>query len=136
MIELFDRGADSEVKPDGKKPQLQQPQQQQRQSGESSQQGGKKRNFRPSILEPAEVPKPDKPKSDKDDKCTPAPWVSPELYETRKSEGDLLHWGSPKHNTFRCRKYTRAYFHENLAPPGDRKQIKRQRSFDSQQPTN
>jgi hypothetical protein len=36
MAELFDRGADSEVHPDGKKPQPQQPQQQQRQSGESS----------------------------------------------------------------------------------------------------
>jgi len=37
MEELFDCAPDSEVKPDGKKPQLQQPQQQQRQSGESSQ---------------------------------------------------------------------------------------------------
>jgi len=46
MKDLFDRAADSEVKPDGNKPQPQQPQQQQRQSGESSQQGGKKRNFR------------------------------------------------------------------------------------------
>jgi hypothetical protein len=34
MEELFDRAADSEVKPDHKMPQLQQPQQQQRQSGE------------------------------------------------------------------------------------------------------
>jgi hypothetical protein len=48
MEELFDRAADSEVKPDGKKPPPQQPQQQQRRSGESScQQGGKKCNFRP-----------------------------------------------------------------------------------------
>jgi len=60
MEELFNRAADSEVKPDSKKPQPQQPQQQQKQSGESSQQGGKKRNFRPSIPEPAEAPKPDK----------------------------------------------------------------------------
>jgi hypothetical protein len=46
MEELFDSAADSEVKPDGKKPQPQQPQQQQGQSGElSSQQDGKKRNF-------------------------------------------------------------------------------------------
>jgi hypothetical protein len=136
MEELFDRAADSEVKPDGKKPQPQQPQQQQRQSGESSQQGGKKRNFRPSISEPAEAPKPDKSKSDKDDKRTPAPWVSPELYETRKSEGKCIRCGSPKHKTFRCTKYTGANFPENLAPQGDGKQIKRQLSFDSQQPKN
>jgi len=85
MEELFDRAADSEVKPDGKKPQPQQPQQHQRQAGESSsQQGGKKHNFRRSISQPAEAPKPDKSKSDKDDARTPAPWVSPELYETRK----------------------------------------------------
>jgi len=91
MEELFDHAADPEVMPDGKKPQLQQPQQQQRQSGESSsQQGGKKLNFRPSISESAEAPKPDKSKSDKDDKRTPAPWVLPEIYESRKSAGKCL----------------------------------------------
>ena len=136
MEELFDRAADSEVKQDGKKPQPQQPEQQQRQLRESSQQGGKKRNFRPSIFEPAEAPKPDKSKSDKDDKRTPAPWVSPELYETRKSEGKSICCGSPKQKTFRCTKYTRANCSENLAPPGDGKQIKRQLDFDSQQPKN
>jgi len=84
MEELFDCAADSEVKPDGKKPQPQQPHQQQKQSGESAQQGGKKSNFRPSISEVAKALKPDKSTSDKDDKCTPVSWVSPELYETRK----------------------------------------------------
>jgi hypothetical protein len=94
MEELVDRAADSEVKPDGKKPQPQQPQQQQKQSGESSsQQGGKKRNFQPSISELAEAPKPDKSKSDKDDKRTPAPWVSPELYESCRSEGKCIRCG-------------------------------------------
>jgi len=137
MEEHFDRAANSEVKPDGKKPQPQQPQQQQRQSGESSsQQRGKKLNFRPSISEPAEALKPDKSKSDKDDKRTPAPWVSPELYETRKLEGKCIRCGSPKHKTLRYTKYTRANCPENLAPPGDGKQIKRQRSFDGQQPKN
>jgi hypothetical protein len=135
MEEHFDRAANSEVKPDGKKPQPQQPQPQQRQSGESSsQQGGQKRNFRPSISELAEAPKPAKSMSHKDDKCTPAPWVSPELYETRKSEGKCIRCGSPKHKTFWCTKYTRANFPENLAPQGDGKQIRHQRSFDSQQP--
>ena len=94
------------------------------------------RNLRPSISRPAEAPKPDKSRSDKDDKCTPAPWVSPELYETRKSERKCIRWGSPKHKTFRCMKYTPTNFPENLAPPGDGKQIQRKRSFDSQQPKN
>jgi hypothetical protein len=137
MQELCDRAIDSEVKPDGVQPQPQQPQQQQRQSGDSSShRGGKKHNFRPSISEPAEALKPDKSKSDKDDKRTPAPWVSPELYKTRKSEGKCICCGSPKHKTFRCTKYTRANFPEILALPADGKHIKRQRSFNSQQPKN
>jgi hypothetical protein len=120
MEELFDRAANSEVKLDGKKPQPQQPQQQQRQSGElSSQQGGKKRKVRPSISEPAKAPTPDQSKSDNDDIHTPEPWVSPELYETRKSEGQCIRCGSPKHKTFWCTKYTCANFPENLAPPRD-----------------
>jgi len=82
MEELFDCAANSEVKLDGKTPQLQQPHQQQKQSGESSQQYGTKCNFRPSISEPAEVPKPDKSKADNNDKRTPAQWHSPELYTT------------------------------------------------------
>jgi hypothetical protein len=118
--ELVEYATDSEVKPDGTNPQPQQPQQQQRQSGESSfQQGGTKRYFLPSISEPAEAQKPYKSKSDKDDKRTPAPWVSPELYETRKSEGKYIRCGSPKLKTFRCTKYSRANFLENLAPLGD-----------------
>jgi hypothetical protein len=103
--ELFNCAANSEVKPDRKKPQPQQLQQQQSQSGESSsEQGCKKRTFQPSICEPAEAPKPDKSKSDKDDKRTPVPSVSPELYETRKSEGKCIPCGSQKHKTFRCTK--------------------------------
>jgi len=96
MEEVFDCAADSEVKPDSKKPQPQQPQQQQKQSGESCQQGGKKCNFRPSISEPADAPNTDKSMSDHDDTCTPAPWVSPELNETRTSEGKCIGCRSPK----------------------------------------
>jgi len=102
MKELFDRAADSEVKPDSKTPQQQQPHQQQKQSGESSQQGSRKYNFRPSISELAEVLNPEKSKLDKDDKHSLARWVSPEFYETRKSEGKCIHCRSPKHKTFRC----------------------------------
>jgi len=136
MEEIFDRATDSEFKLDSKKPQPQQPQQQPRQSGESSQQGCKKRNIRQSISEPAEATKPDKSKSVKDDECTPAPWVSPELYETGKSEQRCKRCGSPKHRTFRRTQYTRANSPETHAPPGDGKLIKRQRSVDSQQPNN
>jgi len=126
MEELSDWAADSEVKPDGYKHQQQQPYQQQKQSAESSQQGGKKCNFRTSISEPAEAPKPMKPKLDNDDKRAPTPWVSPEGYDTRKSVGKYIHCGSPKHKTLRCRKYTRANLPENLAYSGDGKRIKRQ----------
>ena len=137
MEELFDRAADSEVKPDGTKPQPQHPQHQQRQSGKStSQQGGKKRNLRASISEPGKALMPDKSKSDKDNKRTPAPLVLAELYETQKSERKCIHDRSLKHKTFRCITYTRAHFPANLAPPGEGKQIKRQHSFDSQQPKN
>jgi len=52
---LFDRAANSEVKPDGWNPQQQQPHQQQMLSWESSQQGTKKWNFQPSISEPAKI---------------------------------------------------------------------------------
>ena len=128
--ELFDCTADSEIKPDGNKPQQQQPHQQQKQSGESFHQGGKKHNFRPSISKPAEGPKPDKCKSDQDVKRNLLPWVSPELDKTQKLEGKCIHCGLPKHKTFWCTKYTCANFPENLAHPGDGKQIKHQRSLD------
>jgi hypothetical protein len=59
MEELFDRATDSEVTPDGNKPQQLQPHGQQRQSGESSQHNSKKRNFQPSISEQAKAPKPE-----------------------------------------------------------------------------
>jgi hypothetical protein len=51
LDQLFDCAAASEFKPDDKKPGGQQ---QQRQAGESQKGGDKKRNFRPSISEPAE----------------------------------------------------------------------------------
>ena len=134
MAELFDWAVDSEVKLDGKKPQPQRPQPQQRQSGESSQEGGKKHNLQPSISEPTETVKLDKSKSDKDEKCTPAPWVSPELSETRKLEGKCTRCRLPEHITFTCKPSTSANFPDNFAPPGDGKHIKCQHCFNSQQP--
>jgi len=75
MEELFDRASDSDVKPHSKKPQQQQAHQQQTQRGESSQQGCMECNVQQSISKPAEAPKPDKSKSDKDDTWKPTPWV-------------------------------------------------------------
>jgi len=105
MEELFKRAADSEVKTDSKNPQQQLPHQQRKQSGESSQQGSKKRNFRTSISVPGKELKPVNSTTDKDDKRTPATWVSPELKENRKSEGQCIRCGSPKHKTFLSMKH-------------------------------
>lgn len=101
MEELCDCAADSEVKPDGNKPQQQQSHQQQMQSGESSQSCGKKCNFQLSVSELAEAPKPHKSMLDRDDKVTGARWVALELYETRTSEGKCICPGLLKHTTFR-----------------------------------
>jgi len=84
--ELFDRAADVETQPEkyGK--------QQQKPLGESSCPGGKKCNFRPSILEMNDVPKqPSRP--DKSDKSSggggtdlpPSAWVRWEVYALRKA---------------------------------------------------
>jgi hypothetical protein len=131
MEELFDGAADVEVKPDGKKPQQQQPHQLQMHSAESSQQGGKKRIFRETISKPAEALKHEISKSGKDDTCPPAGRVSPELYETGKSEAKCIHRRVRKHKSFRCTKYMCANYPGNLAPPGDRKEFKCQYFFDS-----
>jgi len=96
----------------------------------------KKRNFWQGISEQAEALKPDKPKSEKDDSATAAFPVSPERYAIRKWEGKCICCGSPILKTFRCTKYKSAKFPDNLAPPGDGKQIKSHRSFHSQQPKN
>jgi len=104
LDQLFDCAAASEFKPDDKKPGGQR--QQQRQTGESQKGGDKKRNFRPSISEPTENTSGNSntsnhsnnsgtgnSKSGKSNKSSggsranlsPAPWLSKEIYESRKA---------------------------------------------------
>jgi hypothetical protein len=114
----FNSAPNSEVTPDCTKPQPQHPQQQQRLSGKStSQQGGKKRNFRASISEPAKARMPDKSKSDKDDIHTPAPLVSAELYEIQTSDGKCIHDRSLNHKSFWCNEYTFAHLPRKPCSP-------------------
>jgi len=139
--ELFDRAADVETKP-----QKYDKSQQQRQYGETSYKGGRKCGYRPSISEskdaPKEAPKPDmlKPSGGgKRSDLPPAPWVSSEVYEKRKASGKCSRCAG-NHMSFKCPRYSRATFPDELTP-GDGKdsgnrQIKRQRSFDTQQAKN
>jgi len=143
--ELFDRAADVETEPEKYDKQQQKP------PGESSRPGGKKRNFRPSISETKDVPKnPSKPdKSDKSSgggKDLPlSPWVNGEVYASRKANGKCLRCGDD-HKTFQCPKYSKPNFQDRLNPgdgkgkdrddKGGNRQIKRQRSFDTQQAKN
>jgi hypothetical protein len=141
--ELFDRAADIETKPQeyGKS--------QQRQHGETSYKGGRKRGYRPSISESKdalkEAPKPDKPKPSggrKRSDLPPAPWVSSEVYEKRKASGKCSRCAGD-HISLKCPKYSRATYPDKLTPgdgrdgkDGGNRQIKRQRSFDTQQAKN
>jgi len=139
--ELFDRAADVETKP-----QKYDKSQQQRQYGETSYKAGRKRGYRPSISEskdaPKEAPKPDKPKpssSGKRSDLPPAPWVSSEVYEKRKAIGKCSCCAGD-HMSFKCPRYSHATFPDKLTPgdgkDGGNRQIKRQRSFDTQQAKN
>jgi hypothetical protein len=152
LDQLFDCAAASEFKPDDKKPGGQQ--QQQRQAGESQKGGDKKRNFRPSISEPAENTsgnsnnsggnsksgKSNKPSGGSRANLSPAPWLSKEAYESRKANRQCTRCGSGDHKTYLCTKYGKTNPPEqNSSNSGggyDGKQIKRQKSFDTQQQKN
>jgi len=142
--ELFDRAADveTELERDDKL--------QQTPPGESSRPGGRKLNFRPSIPEMKNVPK-NLSKPDKSDKPSgrkdlpPSPWVTGDVYSSRKANGKCLQCGDD-YKTFQCPKYSKPNFQDRLTP-GDGKdkykdekcgnrQIKRQRSFDTLQAKN
>jgi hypothetical protein len=141
--------APSEFKPDDKKPGRRQ---QQRQAGESQKGGKKKRNFRPSISKPAEsnpgnsnntgnskLGKSNKPSGGSRANLSPAPWLSKEVYESRKANRQCTRCGSGDHKTYLCTKYGKSNppeQHSSNDSGNDCKQIKRQKSFDTQQQKN
>jgi len=142
--ELFDRAADVETELEKYDKQQQKP------PGESSRPGGKKRNFRPSISETKDVPKnpskPDKSSGGGGKGLPPSPWVTGEVYASRKANGKCLRCGGEGHKAFQCPKYSKPNYQDSLAPgdgkgkdtdgKGGNRQIKRQRSFDTQQAKN
>jgi hypothetical protein len=116
LDQVINCAAASEFKPDNKKPGGQQ--QQQRQTGESLKGGDKKRNFRPSISEPMENNSGNSNtsgnsnnsgtgniKSGKSNSSSggsranlsPAPWLSKEIYESRKANRQCTRCGSGDH---------------------------------------
>jgi len=147
---LFDCAAVSEFKPDDKKPGGQQ--QQKRHAGESQKGGDKKHNFRPSISEPAENTsansnntgnsksgKSNIPSGGSSANLTPAPWLSKEVYKSRKANRQCTRCGSGDHKTYLRTKYGKTNPPEQNSSNSsgyDGKQIKRQKSFDRQQQNN
>jgi hypothetical protein len=152
LDEFFDKGAALEVTHvENKKPQQQQ-QQQQKQPTDLPSKGGK-RVYRPSISEPANTSgggKPGQSGSNRHGKSgdggqssglPPAPCVSTEFFESRRTTGKCLRCGSPNHKASFCPKYLRGgnppQQDQTLAPNRDGGHpIKRQKSFDNQQPKN
>jgi len=143
--ELFEPAADVETEPEKYN------KQQQQTPGESSRLGGKKRNFRRSISEtkdlpknPAKPDKPDKPSRGGGRDLPLSPWVTGEVYASRKANGKCLQCGGESHKAFQCPKYSKPNYQDSLAPgdgkgkdtdcTGGNRQIKRQQSFDTHQP--
>jgi len=157
LDEFFDKAAASEVTHvENKKPQQQQQQKQQQQQQEQPMElssKGSKRGYRPSISEPADTSgggKSGQSGSNRHGKSggggqssgvPPAPWISTEIFESRRTTSKCLRCRSPNHKASFCPKYSRGgnspQKDQTLAPTGDRRhQIKRQKSFDNQQPKN
>jgi hypothetical protein len=157
LDEFFDKAAASEVKHvENKKPQQQQQQQQQqhqqKQPTDSSSKGGKP-GYWPSISEPADTTagsKSGQSGSNRHGKSggggqssglPPAPWISTGIVEIRRTTRKCLRCGSPNHKASFCPKYSRGgnppQQDQTLAPNrNEGHQIKRQKSFDNQQPKN
>jgi hypothetical protein len=156
LDEFFDKAAASELTHvENKKPQQQQQQQQKQQQKQptgSSSKGGK-RGYRPSISVPADKTgcrKSGQSGSNTHGKSSgvgqssglpPAPWVSTEIFESRRSTGKCLRCRWPNHKVSFCPKYSRGgnppQQDQTLAPNRDGgRQIKRQKSFDNQQSKN
>jgi len=122
LDEFFDQAVASDVTHvKNKKPQQQQQQQQQHQQKQpmdSSSKGGK-RVYGPSISEPADTTSGSKSGHSGSNKhgksggggqlsgLPPAPWVSMEIFESRRSTGKCLRCRSPNHKASFCPKYSR-----------------------------
>jgi hypothetical protein len=155
LDEFFDKATALEVTHvDNKQPlqqQQQQQQQQQKQPTDWSSKGGKF-GYRPSISKPANTTGGSKSSQlgsnghgksgggGQSSGLPPAPWVSTDIFTGRLSTGKYLRYGSPNLKANLCPKYSRGgnppqQEDQTLAPNKDGgHQIKRQKSFDDQQP--
>jgi len=133
--------------------QQQQQQQQQKQPMDWSSKGSK-RGYRPSISEPADTTGGGKSRQSGLNKhersggggqssiLPPAPWVATEIFEGRLSTGMFLRCGFPNPKVSFCPTFSLGgnppqQQDQTLAPNRDGgHQIKRQKSFDNQQPKN
>jgi hypothetical protein len=67
---------------------------------------------------------------------SPAPWLSKEIYESRKAHQQSTHCSSGAHKTYLCTKYGKSSPPEQNSSNNsgyDGKHIKRKKSFDTQQ---
>jgi hypothetical protein len=119
---------------------------------DTSSKGGK-RGYQPSISEPADTTEGGNSGQSRSNRhgtaggggqssgLPPAPWVSTEIFEGRHSTGKCLQCGTPNPKASFCPKYSDGgnppQQDQTLAPNRyGGHQIKRQKSFDNQQPKN
>jgi len=157
LDQLFEFAAAWEFKPDHNTPGGQQ---RQMHTGESQKGGDKKRNFRPSICEPAENTSGNFNTSvNCNNSCTgnsksgtsskssggtrahlsPWVWLSKEIYKSRKANRQCTHYCSGDHKTYLCTKYGKSNPPEQNPSNNsgnDGKRVKRQKWFDTQQRKN
>ena len=157
LDQLFDCAAASEFKPDDKNPGGHQ---QQRQRGDSQKGGDKKCNFWPSISELTENTadnsntsgnsniagtgnsisgKSSKSSGGSHANLSPTPWLSKEIYESRNANRQCTPCCSGDHKPYLCTKYGKSSPPEQNSSNHsgyDGKQIKCQRSFNTQQQIN
>jgi len=149
LNQLFNCAAASEFKLHNMKPREQQLQQ--RHTGESQTGGDKICNFRPSTYEPAnntsgnsnnsgtcnwKSGKSNKSSGGRRANLSPAPWLSKEAYKSRKGNRQCTCCGSGDHKTYLCTKYGKTNPPDQNSTNSSNynmKQIKRRKSFDTQQ---
>jgi hypothetical protein len=91
-----------------------------------TQKGNNKRNYMPSTSKP--TMQTGKSGGSPSSGLPPAPWVSAEVFERRKSSGKCGRCGSGDHKSHQCPRYARAHHpqQQSLTPAGN--QVKRQRT--------